>query len=436
MTFRLFTPATPRDLALFWLLAINLGCTRAEPPPASLEPQTSLDASDSHRRPQAPALGSGSASDGTGGASSIVASGAQSGPGTARDASAGPDSSETASSSSSVPESSSTPSQAPPAASCTASGAAPQCAAPECWMNSQCTASGKFVCNPNTGSCVQCVSDADCGDVSTPRCDRETKTCQGCVDPFPIVGVTDGYKLGFQNPACTRFDTTRVCGEKGTCLQCDADHTACPEGVCDIRPEEASFGTCNRSVARKSGKACEPCINSDQCDLGLGCVKEEYKVSSSEKVTVGWFCMFRVEPTLAGTSDKDIIAQRDGFGVISCTAHAKPYTRELLNVTALGYPMPRAYCGPSASTCPAIRQYKTTPCLAPSAASSLGVETCGANLKDRAGEAIEDAVCLATDSSGSEWRCAPRCLTDDDCVYVNGSSIQQYQCPAGYCSLN
>jgi hypothetical protein len=60
---------------------------------------------------------------------------------------------------------------------CDTSGAAPTCV--ECVDSSNCTATGKTVCDTKAHRCVECLDDTKCG-AAKPVCDTKTNVCRIC----------------------------------------------------------------------------------------------------------------------------------------------------------------------------------------------------------------------------------------------------------------
>ena len=89
--------------------------------------------------------------------------------------------------------------------------------------------------NPGeTGTCVQCVVDADCPTAAAAQCSG-SNTCIPCTD----------------SNQCTHLAGTPVCkdpGATGTCVQCVVD-SDCP----------------SKSAAKCSANVCVPCTDSEQC---------------------------------------------------------------------------------------------------------------------------------------------------------------------------
>src|SRR5688500_15926742 len=66
-----------------------------------------------------------------------------------------------------------------------------------CGVHASCPAGS--VCDPTTGACVECVTDADCEETAaTPWCDPATDTCGRCTsdddcdEPRPLCDTTTG----------------------------------------------------------------------------------------------------------------------------------------------------------------------------------------------------------------------------------------------------
>jgi hypothetical protein len=283
-------------LANAWLLVNMVSCALTKPIPVPCIKHLCDDLSDAGPAAQ----GSGSANDGPGldGTYSTVASsglsGSASGAMTELDASAPSVSSSAASASNTglppatCPGASGShcpPQECPPCGDDVCDEKTLQCV--QCVTDKHCTShSDKPFCVEATQTCEACETDADCPDAKAARCDAKTKTCTGCRD----AGDLGRYGDGLKNLACQHVGDTNACAASGQCVECTAESAQCDGNACDVRPGAATYQSCSKQK-RGSAGVCEACVNSEQCKPGLACVKEEFKVSSAEKVTVGYFCI-------------------------------------------------------------------------------------------------------------------------------------------------
>src|SRR5690606_16769929 len=98
------------------------------------------------------------------------------------------------------------------------------------------------VCNPGTGTCVDCLTDDDCT-APTGVCDVDTHACVECTpdDPSacdnanPVCDATSGACVGCADDAdCGTLNP--ACQSDGSCGQCSAiNDSACEQGgTCDV----------------------------------------------------------------------------------------------------------------------------------------------------------------------------------------------------------
>ncbi len=85
---------------------------------------------------------------------------------------------------------------------------------PACSGNADCDKNDESLCDPDSGACVGCFDDADCGG-DDPFCDPATQQCSEC--------LSDG-DCGAAQPFCD--------GSDGECVECNVDGD-CDNGVCD-----------------------------------------------------------------------------------------------------------------------------------------------------------------------------------------------------------
>jgi hypothetical protein len=281
------------------------------------------------------------------------------------------------------------------------------------------------VCDPESHTCVECATSTDCPDPSAARCDSDTRTCTACDAAESSQGV---------NPDCTHLSGADVC-HAGTCVECDADFqgacdgTALESAVCDLRPGVATEFSCASGAAPNTAYVCDECINDAQCQAGEACVLTSFG-SGDDEVAVGWFCLLRVDPEL--DESESTWPPDEDLGVPRCGL-AKPHLRQLATFSTPG--AGGSFCAPQAATCVALKQYNNTRCQAPASGTDAGNLDAGVEVAECGAVGADDAVCQYSESF-DDWRCAPRCLTDNDCVMTSGSTSVQRTCDDGVCSFN
>ncbi len=218
------------------------------------------------------------------------------------------------------------------------------------------------------GTCVGCAGDSDCTDADAGKCDTSTNTCVPCDD----------------SDQCTE-DGAGVCdmsGESGLCVECNADdETACGDNVCDV-----AAMTCTETPAEMTG-LCGECVSDRQCSPGRVCVPMTYTDLDTPETSVGNFCLWR--------EDADAPVGAPGG---SCPS-VRPYFPTVEAVTVSGETVD--VCSLAVSTCPALEDFRMTPCTTPGVSDA----TCGTGLGDG----------LCRNVSGDTNRCTVRCDSDDDC---------------------
>lgn len=172
----------------------------------------------------------------------------------------------------------------------------------ECGENGSCSDEGLCECATDFHSCNgQCVSNTDvatCGSSCTP-CDKPANgiaTCDGtacgvlCDTPFvPFEGqcVTCATNEQCANPAeprcdagtcvacsdnthCAHFAEAKICNDTGSCVECESN-ADCGGNVCIT-----STGTCT-TTAPNSVSTCMPCSATDACIAGHVCMPMEFQ---------------------------------------------------------------------------------------------------------------------------------------------------------------
>ncbi len=189
---------------------------------------------------------------------------------------------------------------------------------------------------------------------------------------------------GDESDQCTE-DGAGICdmsGESGLCVECNADdETACGDNVCDV-----AAMTCTETPAEMTG-LCGECVSDRQCSPGRVCVPMTYTDLDTPETSVGNFCLWR--------EDADAPVGAPGG---SCPS-VRPYFPTVEAVTVSGETVD--VCSLAVSTCPALEDFRMTPCTTPGVSDA----TCGTGLGDG----------LCRNVSGDTNRCTVRCDSDDDC---------------------
>ncbi len=135
-----------------------------------------------------------------------------------------------------------------------------------CKGDSDCVTNSKNkVCDMNSKSCVECISDENCGR-SSSKCDTKTKTCvcgvaAKCITPQPICdGNTSKCVACLEDIDCPDADYPYCDTTSNSCYQCDETaggyHATCSPGL-----------SCNN----KSCDTASSCKSSDDCSPGQQC---------------------------------------------------------------------------------------------------------------------------------------------------------------------
>ena len=133
---------------------------------------------------------------------------------------------------------------------------------------------GELVCHVDTGSCVECVTGADC---ASGVCEPVSTTCVDCIDPSSCVSASASRCAdNFECTSCLVDDdcahiSDRTACANGTCVACTATNdTGCDGNACNPRTL-----TCTSTPIR-SLETCEPCVTDNECATGWFCVVMEF----------------------------------------------------------------------------------------------------------------------------------------------------------------
>ncbi|MBO6940952.1 MAG: hypothetical protein JJ863_38615 [Deltaproteobacteria bacterium] len=134
------------------------------------------------------------------------------------------------------------------------------------------------VCDEESNECVGCVMDSDCTEADASACNTDTNMCEGCSS----------------DSQCARFPDTPACDEEGgSCVECTADdETECGSNVCDVRA-----GTCT-DIGERSAGLCVECVSDRQCGVGRVCAPREFDGTDLPAV-----CLWRRDSMEAGGPD-------------------------------------------------------------------------------------------------------------------------------------
>jgi hypothetical protein len=234
---------------------------------------------------------------------------------------------------------------------------------------------GAEVCDPSSGLCVGCLSDANCTDPTMAACAMDTQSCSMCA----------------MTSQCAHLPSTPVC-HSGTCVQCNTNDD------CD-----ATHG-CNAShmcvpVVAGSGMLCHECLRDSECPSGQLCVPMSYSGA-----VVGTFCAWRQDATGTGGPMDDcrnvrpmvvatMATSTDGIGAMMCFFRVSTCASQANFLNA---------CTPGTAT----------------AVSPM----CGPNM---------DGFCVHPTAE-----CTVGCSNNVDCPCTTGTCASQYTCGGGFCSLS
>ena len=139
------------------------------------------------------------------------------------------------------------------------------------------------ICSNETNTCIQCLTNSDCGDPKNPICDQDLQVCVPCnaANPNTCSAPTSicdpDYRVCVEcrnNGQCAAKDPlTPVCYNT-TCVQC-VSQTDCPQGsYCDVDALVCKQGCndnsdCvqfpNQPICDVSSNQCVACTDSSQC---------------------------------------------------------------------------------------------------------------------------------------------------------------------------
>jgi hypothetical protein len=134
---------------------------------------------------------------------------------------------------------------------------------------------------------------------------------------------------------------------------------------------------------------CEACVSDEQCGSGQLCVLQKFDDPDNGEQDVGWFCVYR----------EDASEENEPNG--SC-ANIPPFFSTLPGSTSIGGTS-ATVCGLAVTTCPAYRDFRSTPCAGTDDGASCGDPR------------FNDGYCREAGMSTSTFRCTTPCGSDDDC---------------------
>ena len=251
-------------------------------------------------------------------------------------------------------------------------------------------AGAEAFCDEDSGQCLECRKDADCGgelcDTSVGQC-VECLTAKDCDRAAPV--CDNGSCIGCEDSTdCADYPTTPVCApSSGECVECLTEDD-CGGYVC--APDTHSCTSLPAGVKF----ACEECVHDAECQTGQLCVEQEF-----EGTSVGTFCTWTK-------------AARVGSGG-SCDPDGKPFA--LLSSEATSIDGATAdLCVLATTTCPAYFDHRQPHCTGTDDDASCGAAD------------LNDGQC---ELKSTTYLCTYACGSDVDCK-------TGFTCtPGGYCSL-
>lgn len=242
------------------------------------------------------------------------------------------------------------------------------------------------VCDPETRSCVDCISDAQCGG-SSFTCDTATHTCQCAVTELPEESCGDGVDnscnrlTDCEDPSCSG----RTCEGNGRCQEgacCQPQSTgelSCSDGVdddCDGKldcADEDCVGqqcagegacteaalcladkTCGAPANKPQGTQCRP-AGADACDPAEHCTGDSPTCPGDGVAPVGTVCRERASGALC-----DRVEECDGRSPTCPPDRPEPAGTQCHEST--GPCDPSATCDGTGFACPNRPLPAGTPC--------------------------------------------------------------------------
>ena len=261
-------------------------------------------------------------------------------------------------------------------------------------------------CDADSGTCVACIGDSDCGDglvcdtssyecvsclndeqcEGDMRCDTASNTCVTCLENMDC-SIAELSTCDASSNTCTACssdeDCTHITGKNtcnsGTCVECSPDNEVDTCGIFSCDP--VTF-TCT-GIERDTVGRCEPCKSDSDCKSG-GCVEMTYGPAGSE-VPVGSFC----QPPVVNNA---------------CPSNVYATPREV--TTRSGNTAILCHINEVLTTCGATLSSRDNVACDPSDLNGFSAD-CGL-------DGVDDGVCVEKDVLMNS-RCSVLCDVDADC---------------------
>ncbi len=230
-----------------------------------------------------------------------------------------------------------------------------------CLNDEQCE--GDMRCDTASNTCVTCLENTDCSTAELSTCDASSNTCAACSS----------------DEDCTHITGKNTCNS-GTCVECTPDNEAETCGIFSCDP--VTF-TCT-DIERGEVDDCEPCKSDSDCRLG-GCVEMTYGSAGSE-VPVGSFC----QPPIVNNA---------------CPSNV--YTTDRQVTTRSGASLPLCLIKDVVMTCAAVISSRDSVACEPSDMNDFS-PVCGL-------DGVDDGVCVV-EGVIMNSRCSVLCDVNTDCL--------------------
>lgn len=267
------------------------------------------------------------------------------------------------------------------------------------------------VCDSDSGKCVECVGNGDCGDevcsaqhnceecnvdadckASAPRC--VSHACAAC----------SGVDTSCDGRAKALCDTAAWSSLVGQCVECTGTSYAACGAAPDTTPYvcNSAARTCTTSKEHSLGD-CAPCVSDAQCQDGQLCALQSFGTPAQE---VGYFCFWKKDATTVG-------APAGNCDTVT------PLVKAVAGVVSVDHAVSAA-CLSRASTCLALNDVAKS-CESATAAGTPDHALCGFThaTENYTTHANQDGVCVDTDpTAGTSWKCTVPCVDVKDCKSV------------------
>lgn len=261
-------------------------------------------------------------------------------------------------------------------------------------------------CDTDSGACVACIGDSDCGDELV--CDTSSHECVSCLNDEQCEGdmrcdtASNTCVTCLENTDCSAANASVCDASSNTCASCsldeDCEHitgkNTCNSGTCvectpNNEAETCGIFSCDpvtftcTDIERGTVDDCEPCKSDSDC-LSGGCVEMSYK-SESNEVPVGSFC----QPPVVDNS---------------CPSHVYSTPREV--TTRSGNTAIFCHINEVVTTCGATLSSLDNVACDPSDLNGFSAD-CGL-------DGVNDGVCVEKDVLKNSL-CSVVCEVDADC---------------------